>query len=536
MRKIINRFRFQDLSIKRKILIIIMSVSSIALFIVCTTFIVLEWRWFRQSMVRDLSTLADGIGYHCSASLVFNDQDDARETLEVLKGRDSIIAGRVYTKEGKVFASYFRNDINERVCPLQHRREGYDFGTNQLAVHRRIELEGAEIGWICLSSDLKEMYAILGMNIRTILVLMCVFSIVVFLASSKLARVISDPISELAQLARGVSKDKKYVVRAKKRGRDELGSLIEAFNKMLEEIQKRDTALIDSKNKAEEAAQHAEKLTEKTKLVNLDLEREIKRRKSVEKKLGRYRDHLEDLVTERTKQLIKANKLLEREIGERLNAEKNLKISLEEKTALLGEIHHRVKNNLQVISSLLYMSEKRAIDQKAIDLLSEAQAKIYTMALIHSQLYESDRFDQIDMEKHARDIINHLGTLYNRNKNIDFVIYPSEIYISVTQAIPFALALNELISNSFKHAFRDNQKGTVEVSMEESKGIISLEIKDDGVGIPGEIDIYKTRSLGLKLVRNLVERQLKGKLQIKRDNGTEVLIEFERLGKEIGHV
>jgi two-component sensor histidine kinase len=536
MRKIINRFGFQDLSIKRKLLIIIMSFSSIALFIVCTTFIVFEWRWFRQSMVRDLSTLAQVIGHNCSASLVFGDQNDARETLTTLQDKDSIIAAWVYTKEGKVFASYLRNDIKGRFSPPEQLRDGYYFGKDRLTVWWGIKLEGAELGRICLSTDLKEMYAILGTNIRTILVLLGVFSIVVFLASSKLAKVISTPILELARLAKDVSKDKKYFVRAKKRGWDELGSLIEAFNKMLEEIQKRDTTLIDSKHKAEEAAKNAEKLAEKTRLVNLDLEREVKGRKMVEKELGGYRDHLEDLVTERTKQLINANMLLEREIGERLNAEKNLKISLEEKTALLGEIHHRVKNNLQVISSLLYMSEKRTIDQKAIDLLSEAQAKIYTMALIHSQLYESDRFDQIDMEKHGRDIISHLATLYNRNKHIDFVVYPSEIYISVTQAVPFALALNELISNSFKHAFKDNQKGTIEVSMKESKGTISLEVKDDGVGIPGDIDIYKADSLGLKLVRNLVERQLKGKLQIKQNNGTEVLIEFKRLGKEIGHV
>lgn len=531
-----DRFRFEDLSIKRKILIIIMSVSCIALFIVCMAFVFLQWQWFRQSMVRDLSTLADVIGYNCSASLVFDDKDDARETLETLKARDSIIAGSVYTKEGNAFASYFRSDIKKKLCPLEPRKVGYYFKKDALAIHRKIELEGVEIGWICLRSELNEMYSILGTNVRTILFLLGLFSIVVFVASSKLARVISGPISELAQLARDVSNDKKYFLRAKKRGRDELGSFVEAFNKMLEEIQKRDTALVDSTNKAEEAARAAKNLTEKTRLANLDLEVEINRRKTVEKQLNQYRDHLEELVTDRTKQLINANKLLEHEIVERLEAENNLKISLEEKTSLLGEVHHRVKNNLQVIASLLYMSEKRTVDKKAIDLLSEAQTKIYTMALIHSQLYESDRFDQIDMEKHVRDIISHLITLYGRNRHIDFVIYPYDIHVSVTQAIPCALVLNEVISNSFKHAFKDKQKGTIEVSMKESKGTISFEIRDNGIGIPGEIDIYKSDSLGLKLVRTLVVKQLKGRLKFERENGTKVLIEFERLGKGTDHV
>ena len=216
-----------------------------------------------------------------------------------------------------------------------------------------------------------------------------------------------------------------------------------------------------------------------------------------------------------------------RDIEDRKLAEEQLKASLKEKEVLLKEIHHRVKNNLQIISSLLDMSRRRSENQEAIDLLSEAGAKIHTMALIHTQLYQSERFDQIDMQSHIRDMIIHLSHLYRAKGNITPVINASGVYLSVTQAIPCALAVNELISNVYRHAFEEGQEGTVDVSMEQSSdGTISLKVKDDGIGIPTEIDINETDTLGLKLVRNLVLGQLKGRLQIERKDGTEILIEF----------
>jgi two-component sensor histidine kinase len=237
------------------------------------------------------------------------------------------------------------------------------------------------------------------------------------------------------------------------------------------------------------------------------------------------------LIKERTNQLLATNKRLEREIAERKQAEERLKISLEEKVALLGEVHHRVKNNLQVIASLLEMSKARATNQDAINLLSEAHAKIYTMALIHTQLYESDRFDQIDMQEHCRSLINYLQYLYTKNQNIHYTLNANNIHLSVTQAIPCGLILNELISNAFKHAFRDTRKGQINVLMEKStEETIFLKVKDNGVGMPKEVNVDQTDSLGLKLVRNLVEKQLGGKLGIKRNKGTEILIEFKISG------
>ena len=224
------------------------------------------------------------------------------------------------------------------------------------------------------------------------------------------------------------------------------------------------------------------------------------------------------------------HKIAKQELSERKLVERQIKASLREKELLLKEIHHRVKNNFQVISSLLDLSSLRTRDKEAISLFTDARTKIHTMAFIHAQLYQNDRFDKIDMQSHIRDIITHLSQLYGAKKNITPIINAYGVSLSVTHAIPCALVLNELVSNVFRHAFEEGKEGTVEVSMEQSSDVtISVKVKDDGIGMPEEIDIHKVETLGLKLVRNLVQKQLRGKLQIERNNGTEIVIEFKVL-------
>ena len=216
------------------------------------------------------------------------------------------------------------------------------------------------------------------------------------------------------------------------------------------------------------------------------------------------------------------------DITERKRAEEQIQASLREKEVLLREIHHRVKNNLQVISSLLDMSSMRTDDRQTIAFFTDARAKVHTMALIHAQLYQSERFDQIDMGSHAWQLVNYLAQVYTtKSRLITLVIEPSDVYLSVTQAIPCALVLNEVISNAFKHAFEEGQKGTIEISIQRSADdMILLRVKDDGIGLPEGIDFDKADTLGLKLVRNLAQEQLKGIIQVKRDRGTEFIIEF----------
>jgi two-component sensor histidine kinase len=251
------------------------------------------------------------------------------------------------------------------------------------------------------------------------------------------------------------------------------------------------------------------------------------------KALQKSRDLLEQRVEERTFELKQVNRELSLEIEERQKTEIRLRASIKEKETLIREVYHRVKNNLQIIASLLDMTRRRAQYPETVDKLSEAHAKLYTMSLIHTQLYQSDRVDQINMGRNLRDLVEHLEQLYGQGRNVATDIDTENFYLSVTQAVPCALALNEIISNAFKYAYPGNTKGTVEISQKISKDdVVSIRVNDHGGGIPGGVDIEKTDTLGLKLVRNLIVRQLNGELQIRNQNGTEVLIEFKAVFEE----
>ncbi len=174
------------------------------------------------------------------------------------------------------------------------------------------------------------------------------------------------------------------------------------------------------------------------------------------------------------------------------------------------------------------MTKRRAKHPETVDMLSEAHAKLYTMSLIHTQLYQSDRVDQINMGRNLHDLVDHLEQLYGQTRNVTANIDTESFYLSVTQAVPCALALNEIISNAIKYAYPGRKAGNIEISQKLSKDdVVTIKVKDHGAGIPDSVDIEHTDTLGLKLVRNLIVKQLNGDLRIHNRDGTEILIEFK---------
>jgi len=216
-----------------------------------------------------------------------------------------------------------------------------------------------------------------------------------------------------------------------------------------------------------------------------------------------------------------------RDITERKRSEEKLVASLKEKEVLLREIHHRVKNNLQLITGLLDMTLMRTQDETTTGILTDMMLKIQTMAQIHTRLYESKQFGKIGLTGQFRDQVAALSNIYShKGHEISCEIHAEEIFLPVDQALPCALVMNEILSNSYKHAFKGKKHGTIDVSAVQENGHIRITVKDDGIGIPPDFDIGHTNSLGMKLIRTLVMHQLKGSLRINSHHGTEMIVEF----------
>jgi len=215
------------------------------------------------------------------------------------------------------------------------------------------------------------------------------------------------------------------------------------------------------------------------------------------------------------------------DITERKQAEEQIKASLKEKNTLIDEINHRVKNNLNVITSLLNLQAKSIDDDRTKDILKDSQNRIYAMAAIHETLHGSENLSEIDLKKYLFKITTSIFQSSSVDPSkVKLKTDIEEMPISINQASPLGLTINELISNSLKYAFPEDRTGEITVTMKNLDKQLELIVKDDGVGIPEELDWKNSKSLGLKLVRTLVENQLDGSIDLESNNGTKFTIKF----------
>jgi two-component sensor histidine kinase/GAF domain-containing protein len=223
----------------------------------------------------------------------------------------------------------------------------------------------------------------------------------------------------------------------------------------------------------------------------------------------------------------KHNRALQAEVIERQQAEERLRRSLDEKEVLLKEIHHRVKNNLQIVSSLIDLQARLAPDPPIQQMFRDSRDRIRSMALLHERLYQSNDLTHIDLPDYIKILSGELFHSYGAMPDqVSLEVAVDEISLGINEAIACGLIINELVSNALKHAFPEDRSGKVCISLHASKtDKLCLSVSDDGVGLPADLDLSRLQSLGLKLVASLTN-QLKGELEFFTTTGADFRVTF----------
>ncbi len=495
-----------------------MIITVIALFLASLAFITFDFIKTKKNIQQELNSIAQLFANNSVAALEFNDAEAGSEILSAIKGNQRIHGAFIYDKSKILFAYYLAKGFDikeidkkenkfikiyksadEVESSLLSDKQGTYFYNRFIFLQKDIVHDSEKIGTIFIISDFGEIFSRLKNITFITLLIFGTCTIVALLLSLRLQHIISKPILKLSEVAKNISNSKDYSLRADSSIADsssseEIDSLVTTFNEMLYQIQERDSALQD---------------------IQLDLE---------------------DRILDRTKQLQESNVELKTEVDIRQKAENELKSSLHEKDILLKEIHHRVKNNLQVICSLLSLQSDNIKDENTLNKFEECKNRIMSMALVHKLLYQEGNFQSLDFNNYIKTLTQYLYNSFElAPEDIKCNLYVdqlSDVNISIDTAIPCGLILNELISNSLKHAFPSHSFFTANKHKEitiklykENNDQLSLIFEDNGIGLPKDFDFTKSDSLGLQLIVGLVQ-QIKGTIKQLEHNGTAYKISF----------
>lgn len=234
----------------------------------------------------------------------------------------------------------------------------------------------------------------------------------------------------------------------------------------------------------------------------------------------------------RLKQKVNAQlSIKNKEIAQKSEA---LALSLKEKEVLLREVHHRVKNNLQMVSSLLNLQASEVQNETVLASIREGKSRVEAMSLIHENLYQSDQIKEVDIAQYLEQLLGHLGSAFaQKGKSIKVNLSAEHIRFNIDTAIPLGLVINELVTNAYKYAFQGQDIGQIDVQIQHiSEHTYELTIADNGQGMPADFEIKKTNSLGLRLVNMLSTLQLKGDFDYHFDHGSLFKVRFQELGNQ----
>jgi signal transduction histidine kinase/CheY-like chemotaxis protein len=442
--------KFQDLSIKRKLILMTMLTSSIALLLSSVSFLIYDLISFRNLLTHDLATQAQIIGYNSAAAMAFKDEPAATATLSALTAKSDIVSAALYSPNGQIFAHYFRDKKTlPSVVPNCSPENSYRFEGQYLEVCHDVSLNGDRVGTLFLQSDMSQW----SMRARRYATICLVFALVsvflAFLVSSKLQKVISGPIMHLEDTMKMVSANKNYEVRAVKSYSDEIGSLIDGFNAMLSDIQQRDGALRGANDELQTRT--------------LELEEEVSQRKQAQEEL--------------------------------LNAKHVAEEASRAKSTFLANMSHELRTPLNAIIGYSEMLEEEARDSEDADHIGDLQkiqfAGKHLLSLINDVLDLSKieagkmplHLETFDVRLMVSEIITTLQPAIEKNKNTLRVRVADEVSAMRADVTKVRQILFNLLSNACKFTDHGTIGLDVDRKLENGQDWIRFQVSDTGIGI-----------------------------------------------------
>jgi two-component sensor histidine kinase len=302
---------------------------------------------------------------------------------------------------------------------------------------------------------------------------------------------------------------------------------LEVLNGQLrEQIREREQAEVALRQANDELEKRVQERTAALSDANEALRTEVLERRKAEEALRHAHDELEMRIHDRTAELTRANTDLHAEVIQRQHTEAQLTTALHQKDVLFREVHHRVKNNLQIISSLLSLQSRYISDPQMLQTFNDTRNRIRTMALIHGVLDQATDFARVDFARYLQQLTTHLYHSYGVSAHaMAMHTHAQNIWLNTDVAVACGLIVHELVSNALKHGFPDGREGAIRVSMDHQHRQYRLTVADNGVGFPAALNLHTTTSLGFKLVLALAN-QLSGHLEVESHGGTRVSITF----------
>jgi len=541
-------------TIKQKLILIGMLTTGSVLILSTSILIVNEYFSHRQSLVREMIVQAKIVGANCKAALSFDDPKSAKETLGALRASPNIMSAAIYSGDSKVFAALKYKDVKDELLPPSvPQGDGHYIGIKSLNIFHGIFLDGERIGTIYIRLGLKGMYTSLMWYAGTVGVVANFSLGIAFLMLLKLQKKITRPILSLRQATDKIAEGD-LTARAEVLSCDELGGLAASFNTMTDNLQETTVSrnyvdsvinnmmdcliVVSDEGKIQTVNQAVLRLLcyENEELLNKPLEiitegelsinelivNHLLKNEStgiVEKRLlTKYGRRIPVLFSASLMRSLDGNiqgiVCVATDITERRKAEDQVKASLKEKEILLQEIHHRVKNNLQVIICLLSLQSKDIKDQKILKMFKESQDRIHSISLVHEGIYRSKDLANIKLEGYVKKLTSDLIKSYKVNEGIiTLKVDVEDMPIGIDTSIPCGLIINELLSNAMKHAFPENRKGVIDIKIHKAgDGEIGMIFRDNGVGLPEEFDFRNSSGFGFRMVIDLVEYKLMGRI------------------------